>query len=107
MDTVRLHALVIAPEVVGFEEQEDPTAPCWPMAARCSGGGPRQQQGGTRAPWGNPHPALARFARLVEGRVFQQLEPQSLGKEGDGLVVIGHQQGQGANVLCHGKFLNR
>ena len=97
MHAVGLHALVVAPEIVGLEKQEDPTAPLLAdggLLLRIGGLG--QQQG---RPWGtfrgDPHPALARFARLVEGRVFQQLKSEPLGKKANGLIVVGHQQGQG------------
>ena len=97
MDTVRLHALVIAPKVVGLEEQEDPASSLPSDGGLLFGGGSTgQQQGRTgSALRSDPHPALARFARLVEGRVFQQLKSEPLGKKANGLIVVGHQQGQG------------
>ncbi|MNY32913.1 hypothetical protein D3C86_1671590 [compost metagenome] len=101
MDTVRLHALVIPTEVVGLEEQEDSASSLPSDGGLLFGSGRTgQQQGRTgSALRSDPHPAFARFARLIEGSVFQQLEPQPLGEEGDSLVIIGHQQGQGAQVL--------
>ncbi|MNE57109.1 hypothetical protein D3C80_1520570 [compost metagenome] len=96
--------MVIAPKIVGLEEQEDPATALPADGGLLLGGrGPRQQQrrpGG--ASGGDPHPALAGLARLVERVVFQQGEAEPLGEEGDGLVVVGHQQGQGAKVLRHG-----
>jgi hypothetical protein len=101
MNTMGLHALVIPPEIVGFEEQK------YPAASLLANGGPllwrsrtgQQQCRSWRTGWCHPHPAFARFARLVEGRVFQQHKTQPLSKEGDGFVIVGHQQGQCTYML--------
>src|SRR5690606_30064892 len=74
MHALRLHARMVALEIVGMQEEENPPSGLIADAAGlfvidC----PRQQQTGTlRATWSNPDPALGR----IHGRVFQQLEIQ-------------------------------
>lgn len=107
MNTVRLHALVIPPEISGLEEQKYPTT------ALLTDGGLllhigrlcQQQRGTGDAFGGNPHPALARFARFIEPSVLQERKAKSLGKKANGLIVISHQQGQRPYVLCHNCLL--
>ena len=83
MHTVRLHALVIPPEISGLEEQKYPATALLADGGLLLGrGGASQQQRRTGGAFGgNPYPALARFARFIEPGVFQEREAKSLGKK--------------------------
>lgn len=94
------HLVVVAPEVVGVEKEEDPTA----SLVADEGfllmlGGARQQQRGARGiRRRDNHPAFI-LLRLVG--VFNQREMQLLRVKGNGFVVITHDQGNVHDGLFH------
>ncbi|MNR38462.1 hypothetical protein D3C85_1565680 [compost metagenome] len=93
---------MVAHQVVGVEEEPDAAArliaDMGQLLRRCRAG---QQQRGlaatTRALGRNPDPA---FAAAHVG-VFAEVEAQLADEEGDGLVIVADQQGDGAE-MAHG-----
>ena len=99
-DLVCLEGLVIAPEVVGVEEEED-TAPGLVADAGgllgCSSTG-EEQIGSGGAGGSDKDPA---FAGAHVG-VFEEAEAEDVGVVGDGFVVVADNEGDVGEGLGHG-----
>jgi hypothetical protein len=90
----RCHAGVITSEVVGLQEQEDPTAGLIadpiPLAGISSTG---EQQAGRAAGRGDDDPTLVR-----DGLIRRELEPERAGEERDRLVVLADEVAEEAEL---------